>query len=145
DGAEWYSARGVRTPSRERGGVDRVENLRRPALLVVRLGLARAVLLAATLVLSTLLLATLVLLTGLVTPLLAALTLLTGLLVLLLVELDRLARFGFVPTTAHVALIAILTHVHSPPMQLVAARTQEVQRPHHQPTESFLHSAVVEA
>lgn len=118
---------GVKTPPRERGGVTRVETLRRPALLVVRLGLARAVLLAATLVLATLvlpalmLLATLVLLTGLVACLLAALTLLTGLLVLLLVELDRLARFGFVPTTAHVALIAILTHLHSPPMQLVAA------------------------
>jgi len=90
-------------------GGARVEALRRLLLLVVRLHLRGAVLLLATLMLPTLLAAALVLLTGL----LASLTRLTGLLIVLLVlvELDRLAGFGLVPTTAHVTLITILTHV----------------------------------
>jgi hypothetical protein len=92
------------------------KRLRRLLALLVRAHLAGAVLLAALTLAAALLLTALLLLATLL-----ALMLLTGLLTLLLIELDRLARFGFVSITAHVALFAILTHVHSPPMQLIAA------------------------
>jgi hypothetical protein len=61
-----------------------------------------------------LVLAALLVLPALLAALALPTLLLTRLLILvLLVELDRLAGFGFVPTTAHVALLAILTHFKS--------------------------------